>query len=243
MEKSKLNLKFTFLISVLIFYLSCNLLYAEDTTRVSFMVQNKNHLFTTISFGMGVNYSNNPSLKKYIQYTIPNYSNFSPQDQLADFTAGLEFFAGVERQISKKISLKAEYSYFIKSYNVAIAPNYDFAYKSHQPFLIANYILPYEYFYIKVGAGVGYILSDLTVKQFGGENNYTSSGIGLKLEAILNAQISRNVAGYLSGFMTNSILQNLKDSGGKELTSSSGDKVNLSSFGVGLRLGVEVYIF
>jgi hypothetical protein len=243
MKKNKRYFKFTFLSFAIFFYLCGNLLFAGDTTRVSFMVQNKNHLYTSFSFGMGVDYSNNPSLKKYIQYTIPNYSTFSPQDQLSDFTAGLEFFAGVEKQIARNFSLKAEYSYFIKSYNVAIAPNYDFSYKNHQPFLIANYIFPNEYFYIKAGAGIGYILSDLTVKQFGGETNYTSTGIGLKLEGVLNAQISRNVAGYLSGFITNSILQNLKDKSGNELISSSGDRVNLSSFGVGLRLGVEVYIF
>jgi hypothetical protein len=38
-------------------------------------------------------------------------------------------------------------------------------------------------------------------------------------------------------------MQNLKDSSGLDLTTSSNDKINLSSFGAGLRLGVEIYIF
>jgi len=192
---------------------------------------------------MGVGYSNNPSLKKYIQYIIPDYSSLSPSDQLSDFSSSLEFFAGVEKQVSKKFSLKAEYSYFIKSYNVSARPNFDFTYRNHQPYLITNYIIPYEYFYIKLGAGVGYIISDLTVKQYVGEIDYTSTGVGLKLESVVNAQVSKSVAVYLSGFIINTIMQDLKDKSGLELITSSNDKINLSSFGAGLRLGVEIYFF
>lgn len=218
-------------------------LFAGDSTRVSLLQQNKKNFFTAISFGMGVDYSNNPSLKKYIQYTIPQYVTLSPSDQLSDFASGLEFFGGIERQISKNFSLKAEYLYFIKSYNVAVVPQYDFSYTNHQPFLIVNYIIPNEYFYIKLGAGAGYILSKFRVKLFGGETDYTSSGLGLKLEGVLNAQISKSVTGYISGYLYNTIQQDLKDNNGNDLISSNGDKVNLSSFGAGLRLGVEVYIF
>jgi hypothetical protein len=192
---------------------------------------------------MGVDYSNNPSLKKYVQYLIPDYNSLTPSDQLSDFASGLEFFVGVEKQISKKFSIKAEYSYFLKSYNVSARPDYDFTYRNHQPYLIANYIIPFEYFFIKIGAGAGYILSELTVKQHGGEITYSSSGVGMKIESVINAQVSKSVTVYLSGFITNTIMQNLKDSSGLDLTTSSNDKINLSSFGAGLRLGVEIYIF
>ena len=236
-------LRFAIISFLLIFFIFNTSLFAGDTTRVSLLSQNKNHLFTSLSFGMGVDYSNNPSLKKYVQYLIPDYNSLIASDQLSDFASGLEFFVGVEKQISKKFSLKAEYSYFIKSYNVSAKPNYDFTYRNHQPYLIANYIIPFEYFFIKVGAGAGYIISELTVKQHGGENTYSSSGIGMKIESVVNAQVSKSVTVYLSGFITNTIMQDLKDKSGLDLTTSSNDKINLSSFGAGLRLGVEIYIF
>ena len=241
--KKYFRFPYLILIFIIFFSLFNKSLFARDSTRVSFLLQNKKNLFTSISFGMGVDYSNNPSLKKFIQYTIPQYNTLSPSDQLSDFASGLEFFGGVERQISKNFSIKAEYSYFLKSYNVSVFPLYDFSYVNQQPYLIFNYIIPHDFFYIKMGAGAGYILSKLTVKQFGGEKSYTSSGLGLKIESVLNAQISKSVATYLSAYIYNTMLQNLKDSGGNELVSSNGDKVNLNSFGIGLRLGVEVYIF
>jgi|WetSurMetagenome_2_1015567.scaffolds.fasta_scaffold29963_2 hypothetical protein len=238
--------RFTILISlfaVLSFFAFLNKSFAGDTTRVSFTQQNKNHKFTSFSFGMGVNYDNNPSLKDFIQYEIPQYNALTPTDQLSDFSSSLNFFGGVEKQVSKNLSLKLEYSYFIKSYNVSVFPQYDFSYKNHQPFLILNYIFPEDYFYIKTGVGLGYIFSNFTVKEFGTEKSYTSTGLGLKFEAVLNAQISKNVAGYISGNINKSFLQNLKDGDGNNLKSRSNGDVNLSSFGVGLRLGLEVYIF
>jgi hypothetical protein len=192
---------------------------------------------------MGINYCNNNSLIDFAELQIPNYNTLSQDERFSKFSTGLEFFGGVEYQLSKKLSVKADYSYFIKSLNISRYPNYDYSYFNHQPFLILNYIIPQEYVYIKVGAGIGYIISNLKIKEFAFEKEYSSKGVGLKLEGIFNAQLSKNVAGYFSAFITQSFQSNLKDDSNTELTSHNNNTVNLDSFGLGLRLGLEVFIF
>jgi hypothetical protein len=198
---------------------------------------------------MGANYSNNPSLKNYIQYELPYYNYLTQDNQLSDFATGLEFFGGVEKQLSKNFSAKVEYSYFMKSYNVKQNSQYDyskydFSYYNHQPFLIFYYIIPQEFSFIKIGAGTGYIYSQFTAKKYGAENSYTSNGFGLKTEIILNMQIGKSFAGYISGNITKTFLSNLKDSNGKELlTNGTNETVNSSSFGMGIRLGIEIFSF
>jgi hypothetical protein len=193
---------------------------------------------------MGANYGNNTSLKNYIQYKLPGYGNLTRDDQLSEFYTGLEFFIGVEKQISKNFSLKGEYTYFLKSYNVKLFSQYDFTYNNHQPYLILYYVMPQEYSFIKVGVGTGYIHSRLSVKEYGLNNSYSADGFGLKAELILNTQIGKSFAGYINGYVNKSFLSNLKDSNGKELlTNGTSETVNLSSFGVGIRLGVEIFIF
>lgn len=228
---------------VIIFSLNADFVKA-DSTNVSFLNQNKNKKYTSVSFGMGLSYGNNPSLKNFIQYKIPFYSLLTRNEQLSDFSSGLDFFGGIEKQMTKSFSIKGEYSYFLKSYNVSLYPQYDFSYYSHQPYLMLFYIIPQEYSYIKIGAGTGYIFSNLTVKEFGLQNKYTSGGIGLKTEIVLNAQIGKSFAGYLSGNITKTFLSNLKDSDGNNLlTSGTNETVNLSSFSAGIRLGVEIFFF
>lgn len=245
MEKKIMKNKHLILLIFFIFDFSIlSRISFADSTHVSFMSLNKNKKYTSVSFGMGANYGNNPSLKNFIQLKVPNYNTLSRDDQLSEFATGLDFFGGVERQITKNLSLKAEYSFFTKSYNVKLYPEYDFSYTNHQPFLMLFYVIPQEYSYIKVGAGSGYIFSNLSVREFGMENSYTSNGFGFKTELVFNAQIGKSFASYISGYIFKSFLSDFKDNKGKELlTNATNESVNSSSFGAGIRLGVEIYIF
>jgi hypothetical protein len=72
---------------------------------------------------------------------------------------------------------------------------------------------------------------------------YTSTGIMAKAEGTFSIQMGKSLAGYLNGYIGNVFAGNLKGSDGKELYSNSKDTVNLSSFMIGLRLGIEFYIF
>jgi hypothetical protein len=237
MKKNKIF--FLILLGIFIFFENS----FADSTNVSFQSLNKKKKYTSISFGMGAVYGDNRSLKNFIQYEIPNYSFLTRDEQLSEFYTGLDFFGGVEKQISKIFSAKLEYSFFIKSYNVKLYPQYDFSYVNHQPGISVFYLIPQEYSFIKIGIGGNYIYSKLNVKEFGTEKSYTSSGLGLKTEIILNTQIGKSFAGYISGYLTKSFLSNLKDDSGKQLTGATGETVNLNSFGAGIRLGVEVFIF
>jgi hypothetical protein len=236
-----------FLIIVFFISVNCSLIVDfafADSTHVSFQSLNRKSKYTSVSFGMGALYGNNPSLKKFIQYKIPDYSFLNINDQLSEFATGIDFFVGVEKQITNNFSVKGEYSYFIKSYNVNNYTQYNFSYYSHQPYVMFYYIIPQEYSYIKLGAGTGYILSNLTVKEFGTENSYTSGGIGFQAEAILNAQIGKSFAGYLSVYISDTFLSSLKDKNNKELLNNvTGETVKLSSLGAGIRFGVEFFIF
>lgn len=215
-----------------------------DSTNVSFRSLNKGKKYISVSFGMGAIYGNNTSLKNYIQYEIPNYGLLTRDQQLSEFYTGLDFFGGVEKQLSRSFSIKADYSYFIKSYNVDMYPQYNFSYSSHQPGIMLYRIIPQEYSYIKIGVGTGYVLSNFSIKEYGLEKSYTSNGIGFKTELILNAQIGKTFSGYISGYLIKTFLQNLKDTNGNELlTNATKETVNLSSFGAGIRLGVEIFFF
>jgi len=233
---------------ILIFLVFLILVLSElakaDSTNVSFRKLNKDKKYTSVSFGMGALYCNNSNLKKYIELEIPIYNTLTREQQLSEFYTGLEFFGGIERQIHRNFSVKAEYSFFVKSYNVSAFPAYDFSYTSHLPGISFFYIIPQEFSYIKIGAGADYVLSSLLVRKYGTEKKYTSNGFGLKGEIIFNAQIGKSLAGYISGYLTNTFLNNLKDSDGKELlTNVSGENVNLNSFGAGIKLGVEIFLF
>lgn len=233
---------------IVFFFLSVMFLFCEntlaDSTNVSFQTLNKKKKYISFSFGMGAMYGNNPSLKNFIQYKVPDYSKLTKDQQLSEFYTGLDFFAGVEKQLTKNFSVKGVYSYFLKSYNIKLYSQYDFSYNNHQPGVMFYYVIPQEYSYLKIGAGVDYISSKLTVREYGVENSYKSNGVGFKTELILNAQIGKSFAGYISGYLSQTFLSNLKDKNDKELlTNVTKETVKLSSLGAGIRLGVEIFIF
>ena len=242
MKRKHLRKLTIFIVIFVNFSIICNA-SPLDSIRTSFQEQNKKSDYISFSFGMGINYCNNNSLIDFIELQIPDYNTVPQNERFSQFSTGLEFFGGVEYQISRNFSIKGDYSYFIKSINISRFQNYDYSYINHQPYIILNYLIPQEYFFLKIGGGVGYLFSNLSVKEFSYQQDYSSTGIGLKLEGIFNAQISKNVASYLSGFITQSFQSDLKDGNNVVLKSRDNNTVNLSSFGLGLRLGLEVFIF
>lgn len=240
--KNRSRNKFGILAFLISIFLSQNL-FAQDTTNVSFETQNRKSKYKSFSFGMGANYGSNEELVRYIGYRLPFYNTLPDERKLSDYSTGLEFFFGAEFQVAKRFSLKADYSYQIKSFNVADYPAYEYSYISHQPYLMGYYVLPQRFSFVKFGAGAGYILSDFTQKEFGGELSYSSKGPAVKLETVFNLQISKTVAGYLGGSMFNTFMSELEDSNGNKLLNANNETVKLSSFGLGIRLGVEIFIF
>ncbi|MDQ3020191.1 MAG: hypothetical protein M3R36_06445 [Bacteroidota bacterium] len=214
-----------------------------DSTTASFEKQNKKSKYVSISFGMGVSTSNNPSLKNFIELDVPNYI-FDPNiEKVSEFTTGIGFFGGVEFQIKNNFSIKPEYSYFIKAIDIPSNANYQYHYNSNQPMIMFNYIFSQRNSYIKFALGGGYFFNNFTRKVINIETEYSSSGAAIKFEGIFNAQLGKSAATYFSGFLVQSFSSDLKHSNGNYLLDLNGGKVNLNSFGLGVRLGLEIFIF
>ncbi len=221
--------------------------FAGDTVRISFEKRlMQRQYFTSFAFGMGVCYGNNSSLDDFIASQLSGYYNLPEANRLSDFRTGIEFFGSAEKQLNRIISAKIDYSYFIKSNNLNLSQyaSYDFTYRNHQILFIINYLIPLEYAFLKIGAGTGILFSDFTYKNYGAEYNFSSTGLGAKLEATLNLQFGNGFAGYLNGYFTRSFQGDLKQKGGGSLPNPvNPSSYNLSSLGFGMRLGVEIFIF
>ena len=227
---------------ILVFIFSCSL-FGQNKNPDSFSQLNKKNSYISFSFGMGANYSSNPSIITFIEGDIPSYNIIPSDERLSTLDGGLEFFSGIEYQLAKNFSIKGEYSFFTKSFSVTRFPNYEYSYINHQPYILFNYIIPDKNSFIKIGAGPGYIITNFSAKRFGGETKYHSSGFGIMGEGVANLQISSNVGGYVSVYTFKTFTGDLKDDNETPLLNNNGEAVNSSSFGVGLRLGMEIFIF
>jgi hypothetical protein len=222
----------------------CSNLFAQEKAPRSFGEQGKNKRYTSFALGMGAAYGNNSSLNTFIGYELPNYNTLSDNQKLKDFRTAFEFFGNVERQVSKNLAVKLDYSYLIKSNKVSMFPNNTYDYNNHQIVLTLNYVMPGEYHFLKFGAGAGPVFSSLeSVSYITNSGTYTSTGIMAKAEGTFSIQMGKNLAGYINGYVGNVFAGDLKGSDGKELKNVVGDNVNLSSFMIGLKLGIEFYIF
>ena len=238
------TMKSIVMLSLLLSFVTCNYSLAQNKGPRSFGEQGKNKKYTSFALGMGAAYGNNKSLNTFIGYELPNYNTLTASQQLKDFRTAFEFFGNVERQVSKNLALKLDYSYLIKSNSVSLYPSNTFDYNNHQIVLTLNYVMPGEYHFLKFGAGAGPVFSSLeSISSTTRSGTYTSTGIMAKAEGTFSIQMGKNLAGYLNGYVGNVFAGNLKGSNGNELKSVTGENVNLSSFILGLRLGIEFYIF
>lgn len=240
----KAVIKETFFLSLLLSFLTFGNSYSQEKAPRSFGEQGKNKKYTSFALGMGAAYGNNKSLNTFIGYELPGYNYLTDNQKLKDFRTAFEFFGNVERQVSKNIAVKLDYSYLVKSNNVSSFPNNTFDYSNHQVLLTLNYVIPGDYNFIKFGVGAGPVFSSLDSKSYiRNIGTFTSTGVMTKAEGTFSIQMGKNLAGYVNGYIGNIFSGNLKDGNNNELKNANGDTVNLSSFMAGLRLGIEFYIF
>lgn len=87
-------------------------------------------------------------------------------------------------------------------------------------------------------------MSNFRRKEFGLESNFTGYTLGFNLDLMLNLQLSNMLAVYFGGSLTGDTGGKLKDESGTVLINpKNGNEVDLSSFGAGLKIGLNVYIF
>jgi hypothetical protein len=195
----------------------------------------------SFSIGMGISMSTSPSFVDYIRNDVP----FSNKDSVKAFGVGLEFFGGLDYDISKNFSIKLDYSYFIKSltYNYSYF-TYDYFYSIHQPYLMGFYVIRGETYQLKFGGGLGYHFAQMK-KDIGASSDliYNASGLGYRAQVEFIAGLSKKMNSYVSGFINGSSIGTLKDLNKNPLKiTNTNEEVNLGGFGIGIRLGLSYYI-
>lgn len=194
----------------------------------------KKHI--SVYAGMGVDYGITPDFNDYLVAEIP----YSTGDSIKTFNAGIEFFGGIEYEFSGKLSVKADYSYYVRSLSYSYSPAvFDYTITGHQPYIFLDYILRYPNFNLKFGAGLGYHFQQVDNKINNSTTlTYNSSGPSIRGEVVFSPRLSDNFYGYLSGFAFGNFYGKLKDSGGNPLKApNSNVEASVAGYGVGARLG------
>jgi hypothetical protein len=186
--------------------------------------------------GLGIDYGITPVFNDYLVAAIP----YSTSDSIRTFNAGIEFYGGLEYELSKKVSLRADYSYFIRSVSYTYSPAvFDYTISSHQPYLFVNYLIKEPNFNFKFGLGGGFHMQNLDNRiNNSTTETYTSSGPSVRGEVIYSPKLSKNFYGYIGGFVFGNFYSKLKDPDGNPLkASNSNTEASLRGYGVGARLG------
>ncbi|MCC7158688.1 MAG: hypothetical protein IT281_04030, partial [Ignavibacteria bacterium] len=168
----------------------------------------KNKKQISLYAGMGVDYGITPDFNDYLVAAIP----YSTGDSIRSFNAGIEFFGGFEYELSKTISAKLDYSYFIRSLSYTYSPAiFDYTINSHQPYLFVNYLIKKDHFVFKFGLGAGYHFQNLDNKVNNSTTiSYTSGGPSIRGEVSFMPMLSKGFYGYISGFAFGNFYGKLK---------------------------------
>ncbi len=206
----------------------------------------KNRNYFCISAGIGADYVNFPDVVDYITSISGKKIN--------EFDGALELWISPELKIEKNTSVKLEYSYITKQYNVEETSTgesllYNFTYQIHSPTLCINYLLfqENEIYIVKFGAGIGLVRGyfkqslPLSLKEI----TYISNGGILKLEAIFSSRLDGKVYVHLATDLKLSLSSEAKDENGNKLIIRKpfGEDRNLrlNFIGLAIRAGFSYY--
>ena len=204
-------------------------------TKVPF----KKHL--SFYTGMGIKYGITPDFNDYLIAAIP----YSTSDSIKSFNAGVEFFGGLEADLSRSFSGGIEYSYYVRSLTYTYSPAvFDYTIISHQPYAKINYVIRENRYNFQIGAAIGYHFQQLDNRiNASTTDKYTSSGPAGRLDLTFTRRLSPNFYVYLSGFGFGNFYGKLKDANGAPLKAANSNvEASLAGYGLGARLGVQFYI-
>lgn len=186
---------------------------------------------------MGVDYGVTEDFNKYLIASIP----YSTTDTLKQFNAGVNFFGGIERDITTDFSAALEYAYYIRSFDFVYSPAvFDYTILNHQPYLLFRINHRKLNYFIKYSAGAGYHFQIFKDKSsIANISEYHSSGISLKADITFLPKFSEKLMAYINAYGFYNFYGNLKDSNSNALKiPNSSNFVSLKGFGVGARLGI-----
>ena len=207
-------------------------------------------LFITFSFSfaqielkgtMGINFLSVPSVQDYIN------ENFAPSDaQLGTFNSAVIFTGEVGTFLGKDFELSLEIPYQIYSYteNVGLG-QYELAYNSFMPSVMAYYVLLGNGFNFKFGGGAGprFVSVSENKKWQGTEDSYSSIGFGGLLRVEGNTALAENVYANIGLDLRYDINGEPEDNNSNKLVNNvKSENVNFNTFSLGVKLGIS-YIF
>ncbi|MBI4548609.1 MAG: hypothetical protein HY707_11545, partial [Ignavibacteriae bacterium] len=166
-----------------------------------------------VATGLGVSLISAPSIVDYLN------SLSQSQGRVDDFTSAAEFYGTAEFIVRDPWSVKLEYAYILKSYNVGDGTfsNYTYSYGVHMPSVLIHRFFTDHSSVFKVGGGVGYHIARFSEEYSFGKKNYRSTGGGIKLEAEMNTSFGDNLYSYIVTEIRKSFMSSLKDANGSEL--------------------------
>ena len=190
---------------------------------------------------MGINFLSFPSVQDYIN------ENYAPSGgELNTFSSAVIFTGEAGTFLNKSFELCVEIPYQIYSYTENVGPGqYELAYNSILPSMIAYYVLLGDGYNVKFGGGVGVRFIDVTEskKWQGTEDSFSSVGFGGLIRAEANTALAENVYANLGFDLRYDINGEPENSNGNTLVNNvKAENVNFDTFSLGVKLGISYLI-
>jgi hypothetical protein len=190
---------------------------------------------------MGINFISFPSLQDYLN------ENYAPSDaQLGTFNSAVIFTGEVGTFLNTDFEMGIEIPYQIYSYteNVGLG-QYELAYNSLMPSVMAYYVLVGNGYNFKFGGGAGIRFVSVTEskKWQGTEDSYSSTGFGGLLRVEGNTALAENVYANIGFDLRYDVNGEPENSNGDKLVNNvKGENVNFDTFSLGVKLGISYLI-
>ena len=192
-----------------------------------------------LSAGMGVEYVSAPDVVNYVNSV---YVFLATTERAGEFKAGVGFFGALAYPLTPDWILKAEYVYFLASYNASTPfGSSDVTLTIHMPSLIIQRVLWDERLYdLKVGIGLGYHFAGLSTKYSVVADRMTGNGPGAVVDLEANTAFGDHLFAYLGGDVRFEFIGKLK--GTSFASQGSKDLIpTVNAFSIGARLGFSYY--
>lgn len=223
------------------FILILTLLFFVKANAQSNLIKSSNNKTylpkSDISVGMGVGFANVSSLKNYIN------AKYTGSDKMGTFITSANFWGKYVFEISNNYEIGVELGYSIYSYSMDVfTQKYEISYSAINPSALIFYKYQQEAYKIRAGAGLGLRIFSLNEK-FSSiiDDDYDVIGAGFLFRAEGLTLLSDNLfalIGVDAGYDFSGKLEN----DGKTLHNSyDNEDVNMSTFYVGIKLGVAYF--
>ena len=178
---------------------------------------------------------------------IVDYINlrYLPASRLDDFSSAAEFYGAGEMQFSESWGVKIEYAFLLKSYSVTQqqGPDILFSYGVHMPTAVAQRMFRGEGYDFKLGGGLGYAIAQFSEEASSyPSNEYTSHGVGLKLETEADTEFDDHLFGHIAVDARKTVMSPFRRSDGTELPIPVRNRsASMNFFSLGLKFGLMYY--